>query len=35
MAVANTAESYVFMHLLFSGDRAENDQLRVLGKFRE
>jgi hypothetical protein len=25
-------ETYVFMYPLFSGDRAKNDQLRVLGK---
>ena len=31
---ANTAEAYVFMYPLFSGDRAKNDQLRVLSKFR-
>jgi hypothetical protein len=32
--VVNTAETYVCTHF-FSGDRAKNDQLRVLGKFRE
>jgi hypothetical protein len=30
------AETYVFMYpLFFSSTRAKNDQLRVLGKFRE
>jgi hypothetical protein len=36
LAVVNTAETYVFIYpLKTSGDRAKNDQLRVLGKFRE
>jgi hypothetical protein len=33
MTVVNTVEAYVFMYPLFSGDRAKNDQLRVLSKF--
>jgi hypothetical protein len=34
MTVVNTAEAYVFMYPLFSGDREKNDQLRVLSKFK-
>ena len=33
-SVVNTAEDYVIMYPLFSGDRAKNDQLRVLSKFK-
>jgi hypothetical protein len=35
LAVVNTAETYVFVYPLFSGNWAKYDQLRVLGKFRE
>jgi hypothetical protein len=35
LAVVNTAETYVFVYPLFSGDWAKYDQLRVLGKFCE